>query len=120
MLVTRLDPCTTGLGNCTNINGSENQSYSFDELENTVNIKAYPNPFKDAVNIEFSIQYDSKVTVEIFNLEGQRISTLFEGNVISTDKHRLEFKPKSISHGMLIYRLQTEREAFYGKIIKLK
>ncbi len=42
-------------------------------------ISNYPNPFNPSTTIEFSIQNQSKVKLSIFNIKGQKINTLTDG-----------------------------------------
>jgi flagellar hook assembly protein FlgD len=41
--------------------------------------KCYPNPFTQEISIEIHNQNQGKITVEIYNMAGQRIKTLFKG-----------------------------------------
>jgi hypothetical protein len=41
----------------------------------------YPNPFNPTTTIGFGLPYDSRVTVRIYNLFGQEVATVFEGNL---------------------------------------
>ncbi len=83
-------------------------------------LNAYPNPFNEKLNIEFSLPADAHVKVEIFNLAGQRIAELLEGNVKGGELNKVEFSPESVSEGMFIYRLQTEQGTYFGKAVMVK
>jgi hypothetical protein len=78
-------------------------------------LQAYPNPFRETLHIEFSLPEDSKVKVDIFNIAGQQIATLFEGDVKAAEVNKLEYKPGLIAGSMIIYRLQTGRGSWHGK-----
>ena len=43
-------------------------------------ITNYPNPFHTKTNIEYSIKEKSHVLLDIYNLQGKKVSTLVEGN----------------------------------------
>lgn len=45
----------------------------------------YPNPFNPITTIEFSIQHDSNVELNIFNIRGQKIKTLTHNEFIKGD-----------------------------------
>jgi hypothetical protein len=84
---------------------------------NEIEMNAYPNPFSERLNIEFTLTEDSRVNLEVFNLSGQRIGSLFEGNVKAGEMTRVEFRPATVSKGFIIYRLQTERGIYFGKAV---
>lgn len=50
------------------------------QLENQTEIKLYPNPFEDSIRIEINQPQKQHLTVEIFNMSGQLIRTLFKGD----------------------------------------
>ncbi len=80
-------------------------------------ISAYPNPFQETVTITFMLSDDSRAKLEIFNLAGQRIVQLFEGDAKGGELRKFEFTPQNIVEGMYIYRLQTESGSYYGKAV---
>ena len=41
----------------------------------------YPNPFNPSTNIKFSLKADSKVTLNIYNVRGQKVKTLINDNM---------------------------------------
>jgi len=60
-----------------------NDLTSSQEMENSAKFKCYPNPFAEEINIEIENPGQNKVSVSIFNLAGQCIKNLINGN---TDK----------------------------------
>ncbi len=83
-------------------------------------IRAYPNPFSEKLNIEFSLAEDSRVKLEIFSVTGQRLAVLFEGDAKALELQQFEFNPASACDCMFIYRLQTEQGAYYGKAVMVR
>lgn len=49
-------------------------------LEVQTEIKLYPNPFEDSIRIEINLPQKQPLTVEIFNMSGQLIRTLYKGD----------------------------------------
>ena len=41
----------------------------------------YPNPFNPTTKVNFSLKADSKVSLSIYNVRGQRVKTLVAGNM---------------------------------------
>lgn len=88
--------------------------------ENELSFNVYPNPFSNKLNIEFTLPEDSRAKLEIFNLAGQRIATLFEGDVKAGEQQMVEFNPATSCDCMFIYRLQTEQGSYYGKAVMVR
>ncbi|HXH19469.1 MAG TPA: T9SS type A sorting domain-containing protein, partial [Chitinophagales bacterium] len=83
-------------------------------------LRAFPNPFSEKLTIEFTLETDSHTKLEIFNVSGQRLALLFEGNVKAGKVQRMEFSSDQSGDGMLIYRLRTEKAEYYGKAMMAK
>jgi len=66
----------------------------------------YPNPFNPSTRIEFNLASESKVTLKVFNLLGEEVATLLNGNLVS-GKHFIDFKAQNLNSGMYIYRLDA-------------
>lgn len=49
------------------------------EKENGLSFNAYPNPFKKAINLRLSVDETQYVKMAVFALDGQRITTIYEG-----------------------------------------
>ena len=66
----------------------------------------YPNPFNPVTKINFSIAADSKVMLKIFDILGQEVATLFNGE-LSAGEHQLDFNASGLNSGVYIYRLDA-------------
>ena len=75
----------------------------------------YPNPFNPITNIQFSVPARSKVTIEIFNVLGQRITTLADQE-FSAGTHVVVWNPRAVASGVYFCRLITGSNK---KIIKM-
>ena len=68
----------------------------------------YPNPFNPSTKIDYSLPSDSKVTLEIFNILGEKVGKLVNGDqsagYYTVDFNSLTFN-KTLPSGIYIYRL---------------
>ncbi|MBC8377249.1 MAG: carboxypeptidase regulatory-like domain-containing protein [FCB group bacterium] len=84
----------------------------------------YPNPFNPTTSIEFALPEAAEVSLEIYNLLGQKVRTLVTGYVpagyINTSWDGLDQNGKEISSGTYIYRLQTADQTFSKKMVLMK
>jgi hypothetical protein len=79
----------------------------------------YPNPFNNSTVIAYDLFENSHVQINIYNLRGQKIRTLFEADQ-QMGRHSLSFDAFGLSSGMYLYELQTNRGATAKKLLLLK
>ena len=69
----------------------------------------YPNPFNPTTNIVYAVPVKSNVTLDVYNLIGQKLVTLFEGDV-EAGKHVSQFNASSLSSGIYFFTLTAVGE----------
>ncbi len=77
----------------------------------------YPNPFNSTTTISFELMRASFVTLDIFNVAGQRITTLIR-EIKQQGLHRITFNASSIPSGVYFYRMSTEK-GFQSRVMIL-
>jgi len=84
----------------------------------------YPNPFNPSTNIGFSLPQRQEVTLRVFNLLGQEVKTVFQGE-LDQGHHMLTWygednSGESVASGVYFYRLKTKDFAESKKMMLLK
>jgi len=84
----------------------------------------YPNPFNPETNLSFSLPHPQNVKLEIYNLKGQLVNTLVNGD-LAQGTHRLvwngkDSKQRSVSSGVYYYRLTTSSGILTKKMLLMK
>lgn len=79
----------------------------------------YPNPFNPATTIEFDVPHRSYVTLELFNLLGQRIATILAED-LQPGTYKIPWNAKNVSSGIYFYRLHAGSFAATKKLLLLK
>ncbi|GJQ62011.1 MAG: hypothetical protein SCALA702_10640 [Melioribacteraceae bacterium] len=64
----------------------------------------YPNPFNPSTRIKFAVPVDSKVTVTLYNMLGQKVQEIVSQNY-SVGLHEVDFNASELSSGMYIYSI---------------
>jgi hypothetical protein len=80
----------------------------------------FPNPFNNNTNIEVSLNYDSPITMEIYNFSGELISTVFTGNVKANEKNSINFDGSNLTEGAYYCKLTTAQGNLISKMILIK
>ncbi|MBW6515052.1 MAG: T9SS type A sorting domain-containing protein [Candidatus Cloacimonetes bacterium] len=84
----------------------------------------YPNPFNPETTIQFSLQEAGEVTIEIFNISGQKIRTLVNGN-FESGYHNVIWNGRddsglNVGSGIYFYRMVSGKYVSSRKMILLK
>ncbi|MCK4956487.1 MAG: T9SS type A sorting domain-containing protein, partial [Candidatus Cloacimonetes bacterium] len=84
----------------------------------------YPNPFNPETTINFSLQEAGDMALEIYNIKGQRVTTLVSSN-LEAGKHSVVWNGKdesgrSVVSGIYFYRMRSGKYIETKKMILLK
>lgn len=80
----------------------------------------YPNPFNPSTTIKFSVEQTGRATLEVFNLLGQKVATLFDDVVEAGYYQTVNFSGSELSSGMYLYRLQSEKKSELKRFVLVK
>ena len=67
----------------------------------------YPNPFNPSTSIRFEIQKSANVSLEVYNVNGQKVATLINNEVVSPGTKEVSFNGSNLSSGIYYYTLRT-------------
>lgn len=67
----------------------------------------YPNPFNPSTTINFSLAVDSKVSLKIFDVLGQEVATLINGQM-AAGSQKVSFDASSLNSGVYFYRIDAD------------
>ncbi len=84
----------------------------------------YPNPFNPSTTIKFDLKNQDKVTIEIFNIKGQKVKTLVNGTV-SSGSHKvvwngLNDQNRTVSGGVYFLKMKCSDYNSVRKMILIK
>ncbi|AXJ02235.1 Por secretion system C-terminal sorting domain-containing protein [Cyclonatronum proteinivorum] len=66
----------------------------------------YPNPFNPTTTIRWEMPEAAEVSLEVFNLQGQRVAQL-AGGMHTAGTHTVSFDASRLASGMYVYRLRA-------------
>jgi hypothetical protein len=79
----------------------------------------YPNPFNPKTNIQFSIPKTEFISLKIYNLLGQEVTTLVSDR-LTAGSYSYDWDASKVASGLYLYRLETEGYAETKKMILMK
>ncbi len=91
-----------------------------DSENNGLEVNIYPNPFKDNVNINVLPAKDTNVRIEIFDIYGNKVQTLFDGEVNANVTYTFEYDGEGTNESVLFYKIYTDRDVVEGKLLRVK
>ena len=71
----------------------------------------YPNPFNPTTTIQFSISQPMFVSLKVYNLIGEEVATLVNGER-DADEYSVVFDASEMPSGVYVYRLQSARTEY--------
>jgi hypothetical protein len=80
----------------------------------------YPNPFNPSTTIKFALPMDSKVTLKVYNIVGQKVTTLINNESKEAGYHQVNFNANELATGIYIYRLTANDFTSIKKFVVLK
>ena len=86
----------------------------------SVNAKVWPNPFSERLEFEFSSPVQTHVVLDLYEINGRKIKTLYNGPIQENETINLEYFPEGLVSQMIVYRLRIGDEIFTEKIIYKK
>lgn len=80
----------------------------------------YPNPFNPSTEIRFTVEATAHASLEVFNMLGQRVATLFDDVAEAGKYYAVRLDAASLSSGTYFYRLVSGEKASFKKMILIK
>lgn len=79
----------------------------------------FPNPFNSSTTFQFILDEPAYAALKVFNILGQHIATLVEGQ-LGSGEYKFSWIPNRLPSGIYLYQLQVGRKVVSRKMIYLK
>ncbi len=79
----------------------------------------YPNPFNPSTTIRYTLPVSGRVAVRVYNILGQAVATLVDGNQ-NAGTYEVSFNASALSSGVYFYRIESGSFAAVKKMMLLK
>lgn len=108
--------CSAGVSRQTNVAEQE----IILNAEPKTKVVAAPNPFNDRIRFTLRSTVSGQGSLELYNMLGQRVKTVFQGYVNANQVQTIEYAVPSTQRSNLIYLFRVGTEKATGKLIGLK
>ncbi len=108
-----------GRGRSSVCNHSSSNKQAFTEhLDSHLIIS--PNPIAHSTRITFQLPQTTSASLQLFQLNGQFLETVFEGTMEQNLLYQVPYKAEHLEKGMYLLRLQTEEgQVYHRKFVKI-
>jgi hypothetical protein len=79
----------------------------------------YPNPFNSSTTISYALANDAHVTIEVFNLLGQKVETIKDEHQKAGYK-TIQWDASQYASGVYFYKLTADNKLFTKRMMLLK
>ncbi len=79
----------------------------------------FPNPFNSKTKIAFSIPFNDRIRLKVYDLLGKEVATLINDN-LSAGFYAVDFESENLPSGIYFYSLQTSHGNLIKKMILIK
>ena len=79
----------------------------------------YPNPFNPTTNLAFDMVDAGHVSISVFNIMGQKVAELVNGNV-EAGRHIVSFDATGLSSGLYLYKMEANGFTAQNKMVLMK
>jgi hypothetical protein len=114
-----LDGTQFTASDCVTVLGRVEEPEPFVAPDEIVLGPAAPNPFNPITRIAYSLPGETRVTLTVYNVRGERVATLVDG-VVSAGDHSVTWDARGSASGLYFYRLKAGTFSETRKFILLK
>lgn len=79
----------------------------------------YPNPFNPTTKINYTVPFDSKVTISIYSITGELVMDLVN-DFVSAGSYSVDFNGSNLASGMYIYKMTAGNFTQTNKMMLMK
>ena len=101
---------------CGNYSGKSTQIVE----DAKVSLNVSPNPFNERANVRVMSSIDTRASLEVYNMMGVRVATLYQGQLNAYEVYDFNFSPEARSQQFYMIVIRTESGITSSKILQVR
>ena len=107
---------TLNLCTSSSLRAAQQEEAQVSVVIKTLEIKVFPNPFGTTLNFNIQTPEKTKVTIELFDLQGKLLTQEYIGEFQSQENRIIQMKAPVVS-APILYRVTTSKKVFSGVLL---
>lgn len=83
-------------------------------------VEVYPNPFSDRFTLDLRIEREQRVRIEVYDILGRRVASLFEDQIEAGRNHEMSFRLADQPGGVYVIRISGEDFTLTERVTRLR
>ena len=96
----------------TSVNSQSNTS-----SPSSIDFSSWPNPMQGMSEYNFSVTHSGRVQVDVFNMAGVKVKTLYNGEVLGGQTYHMNFNASDLRSGLYLFRIRTSDDVKLEKVL---
>jgi pectinesterase len=80
----------------------------------------YPNPFNPETNIQFTVATSGRVVIKIYNILGQEVARVFDGQALAGQEYKATFGGSRFASGVYFCAIESNGQRMVSRMLLLK
>jgi hypothetical protein len=97
--------------------GGGTEPGDIDPPAEVLSYKVYPNPVRDNATIEYSLNNNTSVSIKLYNVNGQLVNAIFDGNGEAEQKYIVKINTDGMKSGVYFLKLTTDNNVVTKSVI---
>ena len=107
---------TLNLCTSSSLRAAQQEEAQVSVVIKTLEVKVFPNPFGTTLNFNIQTPEKTKVTIELFDLQGKLLTQEYIGEFQSQENRIIQMKAPVVS-APILYRVTTSKKVFSGVLL---
>jgi hypothetical protein len=91
---------------------------NFNSDDANIAVRAYPNPYEETLIFEVTVKNAGQSTLELYNMLGQKIATVYDGFLKANSKTTVKFDVPQAQQKNLVFFFRQNGKSVNGRLVR--